>query len=85
MSSVINKSIKGNSLNSIFSEIKHNETLGLVNPEQLRLFHLAVSSNLFNYTNLNDLLIGKISEYVFSRAQTLHLLVLVNTVMLSIC
>lgn len=69
MSSVINKSIKGNSLNSIFSEIKHNETLGLVNPEHLRLFHLAVSSNLFNYTNLNDLLIGTISEYVFSRAQ----------------
>lgn len=69
MSSVINKSIKGNSLNSIFTEVKHNETLGLVNPEQLRLFHLAVSSNLFTYTNLNDFLVGTISEYVFSRAQ----------------
>lgn len=48
MSSVINKSIKGNSLNSIFTEVKHNETLGLVNPERLRLFHLAVSSRAYD-------------------------------------
>lgn len=69
MSSILNKSIQGSSLNSIFTEVKHNESLGLVNPEQLRLFHLAVSSNLFTFTSLSDYLIGIVSEYVFSRAQ----------------
>ena len=48
MSSILNHSIQGDNLSSIFTEVKHSENLGLVNSEQLRLFHLNVSSNLFN-------------------------------------
>lgn len=69
MNSFLNKSNQGNNISSIFTEITHNEKIGLINPEQLRLFHLSVSSNLFNFSSLSDYLIGIISEYVFSRAQ----------------
>mgnify|MGYP000436592706 FL=1 len=69
MSPILNHSNQGDNLSSIFTEVKHSESLGLVNPEQLRLFHLNVSSNLFNFTRLSNYLINIVSEYVFSRAQ----------------
>lgn len=69
MSPILNFSNQGNNLSSIFTEVKHSESLGLVNPEQLRLFHLNVSSNLFNFASLSNYLINIVSEYVFSRAQ----------------
>lgn len=47
MGPILNFSNQGNNLSSIFTEVKHSESLELVNPEQLRLFHLNVSSNLF--------------------------------------
>lgn len=69
MSPVLSKSNQSNNLSSIFTEVKHTEELHLSNPEQLRIFHLDVSNNLFNFDGLADYLIGIISEYVFSRAQ----------------
>ena len=47
MSDLIGKTIPGNGMESIFKEVPHQETLGLKNPEQLRLFHLHVSNNRF--------------------------------------
>lgn len=56
-------------MDAIFKEVPHQETLGLRNPEQLRLFHLHVSNNRFVFTSLEDYLTDIVSEYVFSRVQ----------------
>lgn len=69
MSSILTNSNNGRNLSSIFTEVKHSESLKLANPEQLRLFHLAVSSNLFNFSGLSDYLTDILSNYVFSRAK----------------
>lgn len=44
---MLNKTIKGSDFDSIFTEVSHSEKLGLINPEQLRLFHLNVMNNRF--------------------------------------
>lgn len=69
MSNMIGKTIPGTGMDVIFKEVHHQETLGLRNPEQLRLFHLNVSNNRFVFTALEDYLTDIISEYVFSRVQ----------------
>lgn len=53
---------------AIFSELSHNNSLGLVNDEQLRLFHLALQNNQFDYSDLTEYLVDNIINYVFSRA-----------------
>lgn len=68
MGNPISRSLPDVSIDSVFTEVQHNEKLGLRNPE-LRLFHLEVSNNVFIYTSLEDYLTDIISEYVFSRAQ----------------
>lgn len=57
------------SFTATFAEVSHTNTLGLVNDEQLRLFHLAVQNNQFNYTDLTEYLVDNIINYVFSRAE----------------
>lgn len=69
MDSPIKRTLPDIGLDSVFEEVKHNETLGLRNPEQLHLYHLQVSNNAFTYISLEDFLQNIISEYVFSRAQ----------------
>lgn len=69
MENPISRSLPDVSMDSVFTEVHHNEKLGLRNPEQLRLFHLQISNNAFVYTRLEDYLTDIISEYVFSRAQ----------------
>lgn len=69
MENPISRSLPDVSMDSVFTEVHHNEKLGLRNPEQLRLFHLQISNNAFVYTSLEDYLTDIISEYVFSRAQ----------------
>lgn len=69
MENPISRSLPDVSMDSIFTEVHHNEKLGLQNPEQLRLFRLQISNNAFVYTSLEDYLTDIISEYVFSRAQ----------------
>lgn len=44
---MLNKTIKGSDFDNIFTEVIHSESLGLINPEQLRLFHLNVMNNEF--------------------------------------
>ncbi|MGI6051885.1 MAG: DUF1837 domain-containing protein [Bilifractor sp.] len=69
MAGMLGRTLPDAGLDSIFKEVMHHETLGLRNPEQLRLFHLQVSNNKFIFTSLEEYLENIISEYVFSRAQ----------------
>lgn len=69
MGGLIDKTVQGIGLDKIFKEVQHQESLGLKNPEQLRLFHLNVSNNRFVFTGLEDYLTDIVSEYVFSRVQ----------------
>ena len=69
MENPIKRTLPDVNMDSVFTEVQHNEKLGLRNPEQLRLFRLQVSNNAFIYTSLIDYLTNIISEYVFSRAQ----------------
>lgn len=52
----------------IFTEVDHTESLGLRNPNELRMFYLDVANNKFSFDSLYDLLINNIGRYVFSRA-----------------
>ena len=69
MSKSFNKTINGGKFNEVFTEVPHAETLGLKNPEQLRLFHLNVNNNAFSSDQLEVFLRKNIGQYVFSRAQ----------------
>ena len=66
---MLNKTIKGSDFDNIFTEVIHSESLGLINPEQLRLFHLNVNNNAFSSDQLEVFLRKNIGQYVFSRAQ----------------
>lgn len=65
----LTKTIKGNTFDEVFTEVAHTESLGLRNPEQLRLFHLDVLNNKFSSSELQKLLMRNIGRYVFSRAK----------------
>ena len=69
MSNSFNKTLSGGKFDTVFTEVSHNETLGLRNPEQLRLFHLDVINNAFAFDDLVKFLRQNIGQYVFSRAQ----------------
>ena len=45
MSDSFDKTLSGGKFDEVFTEVSHTETLGLKNPEQLRLFHLNVNNN----------------------------------------
>lgn len=69
MSDSFDKTISGGKFDEVFTEVPHAETLGLKNPEQLRLFHLNVNNNAFSSDQLEVFLRKNIGQYVFSRAQ----------------
>lgn len=69
MSDYFDKTISGGKFDEVFTEVTHAETLGLQNPEQLRLFHLNVNNNAFSSDKLEVFLRKNIGQYVFSRAQ----------------
>lgn len=53
----------------MFQEVQHQHSMGLLNGEDLRLFHLNVRNNQFSYTDLEGFLSRNIGQYVFSRAK----------------
>lgn len=55
--------------NATFTEVSHQHTLGLINAEQLRLFHLAVQNSRFYHRDLIRFLQMNLGRYVFSRAE----------------
>ena len=69
MNDSFDKTISGGKFDEVFTEVSHAETLGLKNPEQLRLFHLNVNNNAFSSDKLEVFLRKNIGQYVFSRAQ----------------
>ena len=69
MNDSFDKTISGGKFDEVFTEVPHTETLGLKNPEQLRLYHLNVNNNAFSTDSLEVFLRRNIGQYVFSRAQ----------------
>ena len=67
--SVLSKTLKDAGFSDIFKEVEHTESLGLLNPTQLRIFHLAVSNNAFSFDAMHNFLLKNIGRYVFSRAR----------------
>ena len=59
---MLNKTIKGSDFDNIFTEVIHSESLGLINPEQLRLFHLNVMNNEFVSDDLQAFIRKKCRE-----------------------
>lgn len=56
MSDSFDKTLRGKHFDEVFTEVTHTETLGLKNPEQLRLFHLNVNNNAFSSDKLEQFL-----------------------------
>ena len=66
---MLGKTIRGSDFDNIFTEVPHTEKLGLINPEQLRLFHLNVMNNRFVSDDLQSFIRKNVGRYVFSRAK----------------
>lgn len=64
---ILTKTLKDAGFDGIFSEVIHNEELGLLNPNQLRLFQLAVVDNAFTFDTLKKFLLKNIGYYIYSR------------------
>lgn len=69
MSTTLTKTLKGKKFDEVFTEVPHSESLGLKNPEQLRLFRLDVRDNKFAPEGLQAFLLSNVGRYVFSRAK----------------
>lgn len=69
MSIPLSRTSHDSGFSAIFTEVTHPHTLGLMNAEQLRLFHLAVQSNRFSHRELVSFLQRNLGRYVFSRAE----------------
>ena len=65
----INTTIKAGTIDSVFKEVTHAESLGLRNPAQLRLFHLKLDSDTFTDEGLYKCLRKNIGYYVYSRTR----------------
>lgn len=69
MSEYISRTVKENSLDSVFIEVPHSEKLGLMVPERLHLYYLNIRNNKFDLEQLKTQLYRNIGKYVFSRAK----------------
>lgn len=70
MSSIdINTTIKAGTIDSVFKEVMHSESLGLRNTAQLRLFHLKLDGDTFTNDGLYKCLRRNIGYYVYSRSR----------------
>lgn len=67
MAEDISGTLKKKSLDGIFNEVPHTETLGISNNEELRLFYLKVRGKKFYTGDLQTALYRNIGKYVFSR------------------
>jgi len=65
----INKTIKEKNFAGIFTEVKHPESLGLRNKNELRVFHLNMNNCQFSDRELKKFLLCNIGRYVYSRAE----------------
>ena len=65
----LDKTIKSRNFDGVFTEVKHSGSLGLCNPNQVRIYHLNIENNAFSFEGLHSFLRSNIGRYVFSRAQ----------------
>ena len=68
MADTINKTVKDNSLGGVFTEVLHDEKIGLHVPEKIRLFYLDIRNNRFDLEKLKTKLYYNLGQYAFSRA-----------------
>jgi hypothetical protein len=54
---------------NVFLPIPHEETLGLVNPNHIKIFHLNIEDNAFSFSGLHNFLQKNVGRYIFSRSQ----------------
>jgi len=69
VATVLDDTAKRKSFDEVFTEVKHPNTLSLVNPSQVRIYHLNVGDYAFDYTRLAKFIKENIGRYVFSRAK----------------
>lgn len=65
----LTQTAKKKSFDEVFTEVKHPQTLSVVNPSQVRIYHLNVGDYAFDYTRLARFIKDNIGRYVFSRAK----------------
>ena len=65
----LEETAKKKSFDEVFTEVKHPQTLSVVNPSQVRIYHLNVGDYAFDYTRLARFIKDNIGRYVFSRAK----------------
>lgn len=65
----IHKTIKEKNFTGVFTEVKHPESLGLRNNNELKVFHLNMSNSQFSTRELKKFLLCNIGRYVYSRAE----------------
>lgn len=66
---LLGKSLNDIGFDGIFTEVRHTESLGLKNPNQLRMFHLRMETSMFSLDDLCRFLQRNIGRYVYSRAK----------------
>lgn len=57
------------SFDDVFTEVQHNHSLGLLNPNCIRTYHLDVSNSSYIFGMLNDFLNDIIGQYVLTRLE----------------
>ena len=68
MADTINRTVKDNCLDGVFTEVLHDEKIGLHVPEKIRLFYLDIRNNRFDLEKLKTQLYYNLGQYAFSRA-----------------
>ena len=60
---------KRRNFEDVFTEVVHPYTLSLINPSQVKIYHLNVGDYAFDYASLSKFIKDNIGRYVFSRAK----------------
>ena len=64
---MLNKTCNDEEFSKVFKELKHDEKLELPNNNLLKMYYTKIMNNKFEYSNLQELLLSNITNYVFSR------------------
>ena len=65
----LDETAKRKSFDDVFTEVKHPHTLSIVNPSQVRIYHLNVGDYAFDFAMLSKFIKDNLGRYVFSRAK----------------
>ncbi len=66
---MLNKTCNDEEFSKVFKELKHDEKLELPNNNSLKMYYTTIMNNTFEYSNLQELLLSNITNYVFSRKE----------------